>query len=240
MMRRSGAGHEKIRPGTARRGTIVRSLTLFAAALLLSGCHTGSAPENHIIPVVATLTMDTPEPAGSPLVFPREVPDITTDDIVTVNLILRPSGTLQYRGFTLEVDFDPGTVQLLGLGGDILGIPTAVGRCPVGGGQGTDPCDPFCQFNLTGGNGANSTGKLLVGVYLGASCLTPHVASGEETVMTLGFRAATNIRTPQEGRITLVEGAGHGDCEILDNNVSGTPTDLGITFNDRNMTIVTN
>jgi hypothetical protein len=221
----------------------VAGVASIALAAFLGGCKGGDVNQNVIVPVVASVTMDTPEPTSSPLAFLRELPgstpNSTTDDLVTFKLILRPSGSLQYRGFTLDVQFDPGKVQLAGIVGGPTGIQTPVGICPLNGGQGSDVCDPLCLFNLTGNDNANATGHLIVGVYLESKCVFPHLATGEESLMTLGFRAATNISTMQEGRIQLITGPGSGDCEILD-TVGVAPADLGIPFDDRQATIVTN
>jgi len=211
----------------------VTSGLIFATlAIVLGGCHTGSAPENVIVPVVASVTLQ-PEPAGAPVVFFRKAAgDIATDDLVTFDVILKPAALLTFDALTLEVRFNPGTIQFANISGGSDGIVSYLGTC----GDGTT-CQPLCGINTANNSdNVNRTGDLIIGITIpnpGTTC-PEQTASAEVTLLTVGFRATTHFTSTSDGTIELAD-TGTGSSSLLFHLVP-----LAVPFDDLDATISTN
>lgn len=212
-----------------------------AAVVVLAGCHANDTNENVIRPVKASLLID-PEPVTDPVVFLRPLAtDPPDDDLIVLEVVFRATAPpLTYTGFDLEIAFNPGKIQLASLAADADGIITSVGHCPSSGGT-SGACDPICllntdcRANTSGTICANASGDLIIGVHANEPGCPPFdTGTGEVTLITIGFKAATVIESALDGRLSFVYNpAATGDSEIVD----GT-TILTIPFNDRNATIL--
>ncbi len=199
--------------------------TIFVA-LLVPACGGHNKTENRIRPIEARLTIvpfpGTPDPA----VFLEGT--AAMGDLVTMDVKLHNgTGTpIDFDAYTLEFHFDPLLVNV----SDVFNVnPAVLGQCCFPNSPTCSSCDPLCSVNAN----ADTTGVLLLGVAALPGCPTASV-TGDTTLLTLGFTAATTIPGPPvppndpnaaPGRISLISGAGHGDCEIL--NGVGV-VDLGI------------
>jgi hypothetical protein len=199
-------------------------ILLFASLLLvIAACSKSSNNEDKILPVHADVTVDAV--TATPAIFLQKSASNTGQiDVVALDIMLRPSGTASFSAITMEVKFDPALVQI----GQIDTSASPLGDC-----QSTGSCVPTCGNNVSSsGSGptANVSGDLLLGVTKLFPC--PGVSVSTETpLLTLWF-IATTVGTSQ---ITLVDGAGNGDCEILSGN---PPVSLGIPCYSGNATIV--
>jgi len=181
-----------------------------AAALLAIAACGGGHKVNDILPTTTSFCA-TP-PATDPVVFLQKNPADTTDsdNLVLVDVMLRHTLGVGFRGITLELTFTPGVVQV----GQIDASATPLGDC---GGSGL--CPPICANNVTSNTSpANTTGDLLIGVAAQQCTATANV-TGTERLLTITFIGSSVGTSP----ITLVDGAGHGDCEILDSNGDPLP-----------------
>jgi hypothetical protein len=191
-------------------------------AFVLPACGGHNKTENRIRPIEARLTIvpfpGTPDPA----VFLEPVS--TTGDLVTVDVKLHNTtgNPIDFDAFTLEFTYDFNLVQI-GNAFDVNSL--LLGDCNAG-----STCDPLCSNNAADANrgltvDVNGKAHFVMGVAARSGCPTASVTS-DTTLVTLGIIAATTIPGPPvppndpnaaPGRITLISGAGHGDCEILQN-----------------------
>lgn len=189
------------------------SIAMFvAAAVLVAVCGCSSnEPENVITPNAARLEIN--DVATDPAVFLRKNPTDTSnaDDVVVVDVMLRSTAAIDFSTINIELLFDPGVVQI----GQLNMTATPLGDCTSAA-----SCAPLCLENAStsGADAANKTGDLVVGVSARALCPAAS-ATGEVTLMTLAFIGAST----GSSTLTLVDGAGHGDCEILDANQAALP-----------------
>jgi hypothetical protein len=115
-----------------------------------------------------------------------------------------------FRFFNLEINFTPGVVQV----GQIDASATPLGGC------GSGLCPPICADNIAPSNAtpANTTGNLVLGVE-SQQCGTTANVTTTVRLLTISFIGASVGTSP----ITLVDGPGTGDCEILDSNGDPLP-----------------
>ena len=196
-----------------------KSKSFVALALLplagLLACNNNNN-EDQILPVRASLTIQTvnSDPA---VFFQASALDTSTDDnMVVLDVMLRSGAAVNFEAITLEITFDPGLAQIA----QIDANTTPLGDCTS-----SNACAPLCLNNVVATQNApsaNSTGDLIIGV--AAKPLCPTGNAGTVKLMTLGFLATT----VGSSAITLVDGAGPGDCEILHNgNSLAIPCDSG-------------
>jgi hypothetical protein len=199
---------------------------LLVAVLLVPACGGHNKSENRIKPIQANLSITTFPGAPDPAVFLEKVS--TTGDLVTVDVKLHNTtgSPIDFDAFTLEFTYDFNLVQV----GSVFDVnPSLLGDCTTG-----TSCT-VCLNNADRANqgltvDANGKAHFIMGVSALPGCPTASVTS-DTTLVTLGFIAASTIAAPvpandptnAPGRITLISGAGHGDCEILNATV-----DLGI------------
>jgi hypothetical protein len=201
-------------------------LTVVFAGLLLAiaACSKSGNTEDKILPVHANISVDavTATPA---IFFQTSASNTGQNDVVAVDIMLRPSGSVSFSAIDMEVKFDPGLVQI----GQIDTSASPLGDC-----QTTTTCAPICSNNVNPSSAstpkANDVGDLILGIATNGLC--PGVTVSTTThLLTLWF-IATTVGTSQ---ITLVDTASTGDCEIL----SGSPpVPLPITCYSGNATIV--
>jgi len=194
-----------------RRKDLSRWLVVPAAAVLLALAACGGGDEkNNILPTYTSFTV-TP-PLTDQLVFLQKNPADTNnaDNIVIVDVMLRHNAGVNFTAFTLEVTFDPGVVQV----GQVDASATPLGEC---GGAGL--CPPLCADNVDPSNAtpANATGDLVIGV--AKTCGAAATVTGTDRLLTISFIGAS----VGQSTLTLVDDAGHGDCEILDSNGDPLP-----------------
>ena len=192
----------------------LRPLTLSLLALVaLAGCNDDDN-EDAIHPVHASFEVD-PVSADPAVFFVKSPTDVNaTDDIVVVDVMLRSTGGTTFSAFTMEIHFDPTVLQI----GQLDLTATALGDCTSGA-----ALHPICSDNIDPAPPiapANDSGELLLGVSAQNGGPLASV-TGIEKLFTLRFVGAS-VGTSD---ITFTQGAGSGDCEILD----ATPADLGIT-----------
>jgi hypothetical protein len=190
------------------------------AALVALGalaCNRGNKKEDLI--TLPHAVVDTPAVAGDPVIFfQKSATDTdTTDDIAIVDVMLRSTASVTFDGFTMEIRFNPGLVQI----GQLDLTATPLGDC-----SGTGILPPICQSNVNSPTSpANDTGDLLFGV--GAR---PGGASATVSGTTKLFTLRLVVTTVGTSNLEFVTGAGHGDCEILASVVDlGIPCDSGTT-----------
>lgn len=202
-------------------GRLLPAAIALPLAILLPACGSNDRPKNRIRPIQASLAIDPFPGSPDPAVYLEKVS--TTGDLVTVNVKLRATSAITFDAFNLEFQFDPSRVQV----GDRFEVnPAVLGDCHSG-----LACEPFC---LTSPD-ANTTGSLVLGISRnpGAACPSANL-SGDTTLLTLGFIAATTI-DPPGSPIDLVAGPGNGDCEILQYGAGpGGLIDLGVECVDQN------
>ncbi len=203
-----------------------RSARLCAAALVAAlvspACSGSNKSENRIKPIEAKLNMAAFPGTPDPAVFLEPVR--TTGDLVTVDVKLHNTtgAPIDFDAFTLEFTYNFHLVQI----GDVFDVnPIVLGDCSAG-----PSCSPLCSNNVADANlgltaDVNGKAHFVMGVAATPGCPTASVTS-DTPLVTLGFIAATTIPGPPvppndpnaaPGRITLISGAGHGDCEILQN-----------------------
>lgn len=191
------------------------SAAALAPALFLLACGGSDKNSNRIKPIQATLTIDpftnSPDPA---VYFVKDPKDARFPDLETVQVRLYTSGPVTFDAYSLEIHFDPSRVQM----GNVFEFDQGV----LGGCNSGLPCSPTCQVNSSD---VNSTGTLLIGVAAFGGC--PATTLSTDTMLVrIGFLAQTTIDPPGTP-IELIQGAGRGDCEILQ-YVAPDLVDLGI------------
>jgi hypothetical protein len=139
------------------------------AALLLS-CGGDENDDNRILPLQASIEI---QPVGTPSVVFLSQRSVS-GDIVFLDIMLRPGGTLSFDAFGFAFRFDPSVIQVgvLKVGASsALSDPfaTPFGNCGAAG----DPSfclvttsSPLCADNTDPGSAedANATGMLVIGV----------------------------------------------------------------------------
>jgi hypothetical protein len=175
------------------------------ALLAFSACDKGEKNKVDILPVHADLAIDTitTDPA---VYLARSSMGTGAADVVAIDVMLRDGAAPTFDAFTLEVMFDPGLQQV----GRVIWNATPLGDC-----TGTGACDPICGNNVspsgTSTIPANDSGDLLIGVATKPTPCTGTSNPGPVPLLTLWF-ISTTVGTSQ---VKLIDGAGHGDCEIL-------------------------
>jgi hypothetical protein len=248
----------RLPPDSGPLSTRIRAATALLLALLLPACGGKDKNENRIKPIMATLNIDPFTGTPDPAVYLET--KSTTGDLVTVDVKLHSSTPLTFDAFTLEFVYDFQKVQI----GDVFRLnPALFGDC-----SGGLLCSPLCSNNgqfANLGQVVDSQGRahFLMGVAStsssprcskttdlccqndpdcpsGETCTTSTTVSGDTTLVTLAFIAATTIdTTPAEPRGSPIvlftnpdpanpDPTKHGDCEILNNLV-----DLGVMCVDQ-------
>ena len=189
----------------------VLTAAVLAPAFLLLACGGDDSPKNRIKPIQATLTIDPFTNSPDPAVYLVKDPkNGQFPDLETVQIRLYTTAPVTFDAYTIEMHFDPSKVQV----GNAFEFDAGI----LGGCNSGLPCAPTCLINQSD---VNSTGTLLIGVAKKATC--PDTTVSLDTMLVrIGFIAQTTIDPPGTP-IDLIQGAGHGDCEIL----LGL-TDLGI------------
>jgi hypothetical protein len=197
-----------------RLNGVLRWTLVPAAALLLCLAACGEDEEDDLI-LMTSATFTVPNPSLlDPLVFLQKNPTDTTDadNFVMVDVMLRHTNGVTFRGFTLELTFDPSVARV----GQVDLASTPLGDCGGGG-----LCPLLCLDSASATNDANLTGTLVLGV--GAQQCGPSAnVTGTQKLLTLGFIGASVGSTV----LTLVDDgsmATQGDCEILDSNGDRLP-----------------
>jgi hypothetical protein len=197
-------------------------LVVAGALLAFSACDKGQSNVDKILPVQANLAIDTITTDG--VYLARSAMGTGLADAVAIDVVLRDGAAPTFDAFTLEVTFDPGLQQV----GRIIWNATPLGDC-----TGTGACDPLCLNNVSPSGlstiPANTSGDLLIVVAAKPSPCTGASNPGPVTLLTLWF-ISTTVGTSQ---VKLIDGAGHGDCEILSGAAS-----LGFQCFSGNATIV--
>ncbi len=206
-------------PDSGPRSARLRAVGLLCVLLLTPACGGHNKNENRILPVQVTLNIDPFLGLPDPAVFLQEAPP-TSGDLVTVDVKLHTSGApINFDAYTLEFHYDPLLVNV----GDVFDAnPAVLGQCCFPNSPTCGSCDPLCSVT----SDSNINGVLLLVVAALPNCPTASVTT-DTTLLTLGFIATTTIPGPvpandpskAPGRIQLISGAGHGDCEILSNLV---------------------
>jgi len=181
----------------------VLAAAVLAPAFLLLACGGGDSPRNRIKPIQATLTIDpfpnSPDPA---IYLVKDPKNAQFPDLETVQVRLYTTAPVTFDAYTIEVHFDPSRVQV----GNAFEFDAGV----LGGCNSGAPCAPTCIINQSD---VNSTGTLLIGVAKKNTC--PDTTVSLDTMLVrIGFIAQTTIDPPGTP-IDLIQGTGHGDCEIL-------------------------
>lgn len=193
------------------------------ALLAFSACDKSGNNEVKILPVHADVSVDTI--TADPAVFLRKsaADSNPTDQLVAVDVVLRDGAAPVFDAFTLELMFDPGLAQV----SRITWNATPLGNC-----TGTMTSALLCLNNVSPSDPstvpANTSGDLVIGVARtdGAGTSNP----GPVTLVTIWF-FATTVGTSQ---LTLIDGPGSGDCEILGGS---SPASLGFPCLSGNATI---
>lgn len=197
------------------------------ALLLLLGCGSKSSRTGVVSLISAKITQKNGPVTADPAVYfanPTN-PDPATPDFATVDVMFRDSALPTFDAFTLQVEFDPGVVQV----GEV-GQMTIFGDC-----QGSGPsCNPICENNAFGDTsisfGANNSGTLLVGVSKPfppsptPPCPSATATSAGVKLLTLGFIGAT----VGQSTLKLIPAPPSGGCAIIQGLASlGVPCDDG-------------
>jgi hypothetical protein len=218
--------------------TILRSsgaagrAAILALAALASACGDDD-PEVSLLPLTADITI---QPVATPsVVFLQK--RAVSGDMVFVDIMLRPGGTLTYDAFGFAFRFNPAVLQvgIIGSGDNsALAEPfaTPFGNCNAAADLPfcpTPTTSPICADNTDPSSldDANATGTLILGVAAatGAGC-SDATASAETRLLTLALTAAT----VGESTFEFVSTAPRpGECEILDDLMDlGVPCDAGM------------
>ena len=179
--------------------------------LTFAGC-SGDEHKDVILPLVASFDPGD-SPTADPVVFLLKSPadTVPSDDVVVVDVLLRSNVGTTFSAFTMEIHFDPGVIQV----GQVDLTATPLGDCTSSTGL-----HPICADNVNSSTDpANDTGTLLVAVGSQSGGALANVV-GLQKLFTLRFVGAS-VGTSD---VTFTQGAGSGDCEILDAQV-----DLGVT-----------
>lgn len=182
----------------------VLTAAVLAPAFLLLACGGDDSPKNRIKPIQATLTIDPFTNSPDPAVYLVKDPkNAQFPDLETVQLRLYTTAPVTFDAYTIEMHFDPSRVQV----GDAFEFDAGI----LGGCNSDLPCEPTCFINKSN---VNSTGTLLIGVVKSATTCPDTTVSLDTMLVRIGFIAQTTIDPPGTP-IDLIQGAGHGDCEIL-------------------------
>lgn len=191
------------RPTPSTRSLLLSLLLLPA----LAAC-SGDEQELKILPLVARFDAGS-APSADPAIFftPSAADTNPGDDVVVVDVMLRATAGLTFNAFTMEIEFDHGVVQV----GQVDLTATPMGDCTS-----QSAGHPICQSNA---NAANQDGTLLIGAAAQGGAVVS--VTGDQKLFTLRFVGATVGFSD----LTFTQGAGNGDCEILDAALN----DLGVT-----------
>ena len=182
----------------------VLTAAVLAPAFLLLACGGDDSPKNRIKPIQATLTIDPFTNSPDPAVYLVKDPkNGQFPDLETVQIRLYTTAPVTFDAYSIEMHFDPSKVQV----GNAFEFDAGI----LGGCNNGLPCAPFCIINQAD---FNSTGTLLIGVAKSAPTCPDTTVSLDTMLVRIGFIAQTTIDPPGTP-IDLIQGAGHGDCEIL-------------------------
>lgn len=223
------------------------AVPLFAAALLLAATACGKSSNditNNIKPITGTISVNSSPPPTAVYFQP-----VSNGDPATLDVMFNSGGSMvAMDGFTLEIQFDQGVVQIGGelANGSLTATPvgdcnTCLESCLDGTTSTTYTCQtctfcgttndftpiatgtsPLCAVNAN----ANTSGTLLVGVnrtpdFTKVGCTITNVQTPVRLLRLFLFPASTGT-----SRITLVQkpAGQNGGCAILGPGA----TDLGI------------
>src|SRR5437867_9227298 len=184
-----------------------KPIIIVAGALLaFSACDRGGSNHVDILPVHADVTVDLPTAMPDQQIFLQKSALDTSiaDDLVVVDVMLRSSTPVTFYDIDMELLFDPGLVEVSRLEWSM----TPLGDC-------TDTvaaCPLYCTTNVSS-SGTTPPGDLILGIPT-ESCSPGATITGTVRLFSIWFIAAS----AGSSQLTLVDGPGSGDCEILDAN----------------------